>query len=277
MSFGFSVIVGNWVVTLLEHHGHSKRAAAIAGSLTLLLGFFTRVAGGALLRRPDASRWVAGSLVVGGRRRRRARAAAAVRRCSSSRGGRRARRRRPVREGVHRRGRGAAGRAGAAVGFVNGWASLVDRRGHAARRPHVLAAGRRADRLRRPRRRSRLWPRSRRRGRLAADADFGVTVLPDPPYHALARADQARRVARLRVRVDVRLARALAGVDPDAGGRGARDVEDQARPLRHESRRRATRRCSRARTRRCTTSPTAAWRWASAAATPRCATSAGSR
>jgi nitrate/nitrite transporter NarK len=66
MSFGFSVVVGNWVVTLLEHHGHSKRAAAIAGSLTLLLGFFTRAAGGALLRRPDASRWVAGSLVVGG-------------------------------------------------------------------------------------------------------------------------------------------------------------------------------------------------------------------
>ena len=27
MSFGFSVIVGNWVVTLLEHHGHSKRVA----------------------------------------------------------------------------------------------------------------------------------------------------------------------------------------------------------------------------------------------------------
>ena len=59
-------IVGNWVVTLLEHHGHSKGVAAAAGSLTLLLGFFTRVAGGSLLRRPDASRWVAGSLVVGG-------------------------------------------------------------------------------------------------------------------------------------------------------------------------------------------------------------------
>jgi DHA1 family inner membrane transport protein len=66
MSFGFSVIVGNWVVTLLEHHGYSKSSAAIAGSLTLLLGFVTRAAGGALLRRPDASRWVAASLVVGG-------------------------------------------------------------------------------------------------------------------------------------------------------------------------------------------------------------------
>src|SRR5207244_1280523 len=50
-SFGFSVVIGNWVVTLLEHHGHSRRVAAAAGSLTLLLGFFTRVAGGWLLRR----------------------------------------------------------------------------------------------------------------------------------------------------------------------------------------------------------------------------------
>src|SRR5712691_5364360 len=66
MSFGFSVIVGNWVVTLLEQHGHSRSSASIAGSLTLLLGFFTRAAGGPLLRRVDASRWVAASLVLGG-------------------------------------------------------------------------------------------------------------------------------------------------------------------------------------------------------------------
>jgi MFS family permease len=66
LSFGFSVIVGNWVETLLEHHGQPKGAAAAAGSLTLLLAFFTRIVGGALLRRPDARRWVAGSLVVGG-------------------------------------------------------------------------------------------------------------------------------------------------------------------------------------------------------------------
>jgi MFS family permease len=65
-SFGFSVIVGNWVVTLLERHGYSKDVAAATGSLTLLLGFFTRVAGGPLLRRRDAARWVAASLVVGG-------------------------------------------------------------------------------------------------------------------------------------------------------------------------------------------------------------------
>jgi predicted MFS family arabinose efflux permease len=66
MSFGLSVVVGTWVVTLLEHHGHSKSSASIAGSLTLLLGFFTRVAGGALLRRADAPRWIAASLMVGG-------------------------------------------------------------------------------------------------------------------------------------------------------------------------------------------------------------------
>jgi len=66
MSFGFSVIVGNWVVTLLEHHGHSRSSAALVGSLTLVLGFFTRVGGGALLRRRDAPRWVALSLVVAG-------------------------------------------------------------------------------------------------------------------------------------------------------------------------------------------------------------------
>jgi MFS family permease len=66
LSFGFSVIVGNWVVTLLEHHGHSKAVAAAAGSLTLLLGFFTRVAGGLLPGRPYQRAWIAGSLIAGG-------------------------------------------------------------------------------------------------------------------------------------------------------------------------------------------------------------------
>ena len=62
MSFGFSVVVGDWVVTLLEHHGHSKAFAAAIGSLTLLLSFLTRIAGGVVLDR----RLVAGSLVLGG-------------------------------------------------------------------------------------------------------------------------------------------------------------------------------------------------------------------
>jgi MFS family permease len=66
MSFGFSVNVGNWVVTLLEHHGHGKAIAGAAGSLTLLLGFFTRIWGGWLLGRANARAWIAGSLVVGG-------------------------------------------------------------------------------------------------------------------------------------------------------------------------------------------------------------------
>jgi cyanate permease len=65
-SFGFSVVVGNWVVTLLEHHGQSKGTAAVVGSLTLLLGFLTRIVGGGVLRRADASRWIAASLVLGG-------------------------------------------------------------------------------------------------------------------------------------------------------------------------------------------------------------------
>jgi MFS family permease len=66
MSFGFSVIVGNWVVTLLEHHGHSKAVSAAAGSLTLLLGFFTRIWGGWVLAQPRSQAIIAGSLVVGG-------------------------------------------------------------------------------------------------------------------------------------------------------------------------------------------------------------------
>jgi MFS family permease len=67
-SFGFSVVVGNWIVTLLEHRGHSHRAAAAAGSLTLLLGFFTRIWGGWILRaHPHVARSVvAASLAVGG-------------------------------------------------------------------------------------------------------------------------------------------------------------------------------------------------------------------
>lgn len=67
-SFGLSVVVGNWLVTLLRKHGEPHEAAAITGSLTLLLGFFTRVLGGwILLRRPLlALAAVAWSLVLGG-------------------------------------------------------------------------------------------------------------------------------------------------------------------------------------------------------------------
>jgi MFS family permease len=125
MSFGFSVVIGNTVVTLLEHHGYSKRAAAFAGSLTLVLGFVTRIAGGPLLRRTDAWKWIAASLVVGG-------AGAIVLAL-------------PVRYAVVVTAAAVVGLAagvpfaraftgaaaarvdapGAAVGFVNAWASLV--------------------------------------------------------------------------------------------------------------------------------------------------------
>ena len=157
-------IVGNWVVTLLEHHGHSKSSAALVGSLTLVLGFFTRVAGGALLRRPDASRWVAAEPRRRGPRRDRARAAradaGARRRAPRSSGSPPAYRSR-WRSRAPQQARPDA--PGAAVGFVNAWAALAHRRRHAARRAHVLAAGRRPDRLRRARR-----PRGTRRSRHAA-------------------------------------------------------------------------------------------------------------
>jgi predicted MFS family arabinose efflux permease len=58
VSFGFSVILGNWVVTLLERHGGLGRGEAGAiGSLILLLGIVGRPAGGALVRsRPRLTR-----------------------------------------------------------------------------------------------------------------------------------------------------------------------------------------------------------------------------
>ncbi len=45
---------------------------------------------------------------------------------------------------------------------------------------------------------------------------FGVTVLPDPPYTRWLELIQLAEQPRLRVRMDVRLACALAGVDPAA-------------------------------------------------------------
>jgi MFS family permease len=51
VSFGFSVILGNWVVTLLERTGGLARGTAGAiGSLLLLLGIVGRPAGGLLVR-----------------------------------------------------------------------------------------------------------------------------------------------------------------------------------------------------------------------------------
>jgi MFS family permease len=67
-SFGLSVVVGNWAVTLLTRHDEPHAAAVAIGSLTLLLGFFTRPLGGWVLRaHPERARFaVAASLVAGG-------------------------------------------------------------------------------------------------------------------------------------------------------------------------------------------------------------------
>ena len=186
-SFGFSVVVGDWVVTLFEHHGRSKAFAAAIGSLTLLLGFFTRIVGGLMLRRAGASRC----------RRREPRARRRRRgRCSVSR----------CRWALLVTGAAVVGLAsgipfamafagaaharpdapGAAVGFVNAWSSLVIVVGAPLvgltfslpgdGRIGFIAVG------------------AARRARGARDSaiivlptegsmiSFGVTVLPDPPW-----------------------------------------------------------------------------------------------
>lgn len=56
-SFGLSVVLGNWVVTLLERAGgDSKSLAGAAGSLILLLGVVTRPLGGYAIGRSTLTR-----------------------------------------------------------------------------------------------------------------------------------------------------------------------------------------------------------------------------
>ena len=55
---------------------------------------------------------------------------------------------------------------------------------------------------------------------------LGVTVLPDPPYQRLVELLALAESARLRARLDVRLARALAGVVPAAHARRQGDIAD---------------------------------------------------
>jgi MFS family permease len=67
-SLGLSIVVGNWVVTLLHRNGGiSKGAAGLIGALTLTLGVLTRPLGGWILREhPGRMRSaVAASLVAG--------------------------------------------------------------------------------------------------------------------------------------------------------------------------------------------------------------------
>jgi nitrate/nitrite transporter NarK len=68
VSFGLSVILGNWVVTLLERTGGLRRGTAGAiGSLILVLAIVGRPAGGILTRAFPRRTWrvVATSFVVG--------------------------------------------------------------------------------------------------------------------------------------------------------------------------------------------------------------------
>jgi MFS family permease len=66
-SFGFSVVLGNWCVTLLEHAGHGKDFAGAAGALTLLIGVLSRPAGGWLARPGGRAVYLVlcGGIVVG--------------------------------------------------------------------------------------------------------------------------------------------------------------------------------------------------------------------
>jgi MFS family permease len=66
-SFGFSVIVGNWTVSLLQHDGYGRRLGGLVAALTLLGGFVTRPFGGrAVQRRRDAvGPLLALSMVIG--------------------------------------------------------------------------------------------------------------------------------------------------------------------------------------------------------------------
>jgi MFS family permease len=61
-SFGLSVVLGNWVVTLLHRAGGvSEHAAGIAGGLILFLGLGSRPLGGRLIDRPL---WIRASFVA---------------------------------------------------------------------------------------------------------------------------------------------------------------------------------------------------------------------
>lgn len=56
-SFGLSVVIGNWVVTLLHRAGGtSERVAGVAGGLVLFLGVVSRPLGGRLIDRPAVIR-----------------------------------------------------------------------------------------------------------------------------------------------------------------------------------------------------------------------------
>jgi predicted MFS family arabinose efflux permease len=66
-SFGLSVIVGTWAVSLLQHDGYSRRLAGAVAALVLLGGIVTRPLGGRILqRRPEQAAHLLGvSMLLG--------------------------------------------------------------------------------------------------------------------------------------------------------------------------------------------------------------------
>jgi MFS family permease len=68
VSFGLSVVLGNWVVTLLERSGgESEHVAGLIGGLVLFVGVVSRPLGGRLVQRSSviAASFVAGGLAIG--------------------------------------------------------------------------------------------------------------------------------------------------------------------------------------------------------------------
>jgi MFS family permease len=66
-SFGLSVIIGNWAVSLLQHDGYGRRPAGAVAALTLLGGLVTRPLGGRALRRwRQGAAWLLGVSMVAG-------------------------------------------------------------------------------------------------------------------------------------------------------------------------------------------------------------------
>jgi MFS family permease len=115
-SFGFSVVIGNWVVTLLERAGgYSAAVAGVAGALTLLLGIVTRPSAAASSAARGSSPPASSPAEPRGAARRRPAA-----RSRDPGGGRcRPRRGHPLRARVQRRSAVRPDAPAAAVGLVN--------------------------------------------------------------------------------------------------------------------------------------------------------------
>jgi MFS family permease len=66
-SFAFSVIIGNWTVSLLQNDGYGRRLGGAVAALTLLGGFVTRPLGGRAFQRDRhrAAPLLAASMLVG--------------------------------------------------------------------------------------------------------------------------------------------------------------------------------------------------------------------